>query len=267
ERAGVRVGRAGRPARFLGIGRAGRARARTGLGGIALPGRRATDRPRVPRRVLAGRARSVALVQRADVAIVRAGRSARLQHLGRAGGARARAGLGNVALARRRAADAPGVPGGMRARGARPAADVPRAHAAIVRAGRPARLEDIGDARRARARAVLRNIALVGRRAAHRAGGLEGVGGTGRTRARAGLRDVAHIRRNAADRPRIARRMLAREVRPVAAVQGARVGVGRAGHPARLLRVRRTGRARTRALLVEVALARRRAADRPRIPG
>src|SRR5207253_537515 len=51
------------------VGRAGRARAGAGLGDVARTRRRAARRPPVPRRVLTRHAASVALIERAGVAI------------------------------------------------------------------------------------------------------------------------------------------------------------------------------------------------------
>src|SRR5439155_1025176 len=126
------------------VGRAGRARARAGLGHVARTRSRAAGRARIPRRVLAGDARAVALVERAGVAgggspragrLVRGGgacaprrtltigspvglrrsppthEAAGLHHVGRAAGARPRAHLvGITEVARARAAQRPPVP-------------------------------------------------------------------------------------------------------------------------------------------------------------
>src|SRR5206468_2053915 len=97
ERAGVAVARTRGPARCLGVDRAGRAQAVAHFMGIARTRRSAALGPRVARRVLARRARAVALVQCAGVAVVGAGGSARLEQVGWAVGGRARAVLGGVA--------------------------------------------------------------------------------------------------------------------------------------------------------------------------
>src|SRR5437870_5286758 len=140
-----RVACAGRRAtdrarRLEAIGRADRARARAGLVHVAHPGRRPAHRPGVPRRVLAGVARPVALIERARVAVGGARRARRLLGVRRAAGARPGAVLRRVALARRGTAH------------------------------RARRLEAIGRADRARARARLVHVAHPGRRPAHRPG-------------------------------------------------------------------------------------------------
>src|SRR5439155_1443235 len=117
--------------------------------------------------VLAESAAAVAGIRGADVAVVRAGRPVRLEGVGRAGGAGAGAGLGEVALARRRTAHDARVARRVRARRARAVAHVGGAHVAVVRAGRPVRLDGVGRAGGAGAGARLGEVALVGRRAAH----------------------------------------------------------------------------------------------------
>src|SRR5205807_232712 len=116
-----------------GIVRARGARPGTRLGEVADAGRGATGRARVPRRMLAGVARAVAGIRRADVAVVGARRAVRLLRIGRAVGAVARTVLGEVALPRRRAAGE-----GDRLEG------VVRTRAAAARAG----LGDVAPARR-----------------------------------------------------------------------------------------------------------------------
>src|SRR5207253_2709395 len=171
RRARIAVVRAPGAGAHLGVARAGRARARAVLGGIALPrggaahdearqeavrrtgtarpvaclvhvagaGRRATDRARVPRGVLAGVVRPVAGVGGARVAVVRTQGAVERLVVGRTGGSGARAALRRVALAGRRPADD----------------------------GR--RLEAVRRARRARPVARLVHIAGAGRRTADRA--------------------------------------------------------------------------------------------------
>src|SRR5262249_11730292 len=91
---------------LLRIIRAHRAPARAGLGHVAGAGFGAALRPGIARRVLAGVAAPVALIERAGVAVVGARRPARLLLIARAGLAgQPRAHLRHVALARRRAAD------------------------------------------------------------------------------------------------------------------------------------------------------------------
>src|SRR5207253_1680806 len=128
------------------IGGTGGARAAAGLRHVARPGRRAADRPRVPRRVLAGHVRPVALVERARVAVGGAGRAVRLLGIGRAVRSVPRAALREVAVARRCTAD--------RARGE----------------------EAVGRAAPARPGAGLRRVAAAGRGAARGARRLQGAG-------------------------------------------------------------------------------------------
>jgi len=118
----------------------------------------------------AGRARAAAHVGGAGVAVVGAGRAARLEDVRRANGARAVAAFRQVALARRRAAHRARVPGRVRAggRAGGAVAHVGGADVAIIRAGRPRRLDGVGRTRRAGARAAVGQVALVGRRAADR---------------------------------------------------------------------------------------------------
>src|SRR5439155_11334158 len=71
--AGTRRGAADRAGRALGIRGARRAGTRTGLGDVAVPGRCAAHRPRIPCRMLAVIAAAVALVAAARIAIVGAG--------------------------------------------------------------------------------------------------------------------------------------------------------------------------------------------------
>src|SRR5207249_3906291 len=191
--AGTRRGAADRAGRALGIRGARRAGTRTGLGDVAVPGRCAAHRPRIPCRMLAVIAAAVALVAAARIAIVGAGRPAGLLRVGRAGRARSRADFGRVARA--------------------------------------------------------------GGGAADRAGGEVGVGGAGRARAVAGLGDVAVPGRRPAHHPRVARGVLAGDVRAVAGVGRARVAVVGAGRAARLLRVRRAVGAVAGTALRHVTLA------------
>src|SRR5205823_8662725 len=134
---------------------------------------RAAQRPRVPRRVLAGVARAVALIERAGVAVGGARRAARLlgvdgtcaarrpgtilrrvalaggpptheaaglHHVGRAAGARPRAHLvGITGVARARAAQRPAVPRRVLASDARAVALVERAWVDVGGARRGAR--------------------------------------------------------------------------------------------------------------------------------
>src|SRR5262249_7607583 len=87
------------------IARAGRRRPVTHLGHVARTGGRATGRPRVPGKVLAGRSAAAADVARARVAVLRARGAAAAERVRRAGCPRTGAPLGAVALPRRRPAD------------------------------------------------------------------------------------------------------------------------------------------------------------------
>src|SRR5947207_1876250 len=233
EGAGVGVRRAGRPGPHDGIGRAGGAGAGAGLGDVAPPGDRcATHRALIAGRVCTGdRADgTVAPVRGADVAVVRAGRPRRLDGVSRAAGAAPRAGLCEVALVDRCATHRARVARRVRAERVAGAAvaRVGGADVAIVRAGCPRRLDG------------------------GRAGG---------ARPRAGVVEVALVERRVARRARVPRRVLAGHVGTIALIQGAGVGVGRAGSAGRLLGVRRTGGGNPVAGLRQLALARRRAAD------
>src|SRR5207249_434992 len=218
--------------RALRICRAGGTRPRAGLRDVARSGRRTTHGARVPGGVLARRTGAVALVERAGVAVVGARGPGRRVRIGRAIGPGAGAGLLRIALprgrtahhgrgleavggtgrggagaglrdvteARRGPADGPGVAGRVRARGGAggAVAHVGGADVAVIRAGRPRRLDGVGRAGGARPHAGLGEVALVDRRPAHRAGGREPVGGADAARAGAGLGHVADIRGSAA---------------------------------------------------------------------
>src|SRR5439155_349301 len=97
--AGVRAGGA-RVARRV-PARGARAAALVQGAGVAVV---SAGRARIARGVLAGVVRAVALVEGARVAVGGAGRPTRLLDVGGAGGARARAGVSEVTLRRRRAA-------------------------------------------------------------------------------------------------------------------------------------------------------------------
>src|SRR5438132_2853868 len=143
-------------------------------------------------------------------------------------------------------------------------ADVQRTSAIVGGTRGSARLETVGGTGLAGdPGAVLIDVAFVGTgRSTEEAARLHHVGGTGRARPIAGLRRVTDIPgASAADRPRVAGRMLTGGIHAVALVERARVTVGRARRPRRLLRVGQTVRAVSRAVLGEVALARGRAAD------
>src|SRR5204862_231647 len=89
----------------LRVRRAARARPVAELVDVADARRRAAERARVPGIVLTGVVHAVAEIGRADVPVVRARRPAPDLVLPRTGGARPRAALGHVALARGPAAD------------------------------------------------------------------------------------------------------------------------------------------------------------------
>src|SRR5207253_1121191 len=155
------------------IGRARRARARARLGHVARAGGRPADRPGVPRRVLAGVAAAVTRVGGARVAVVGAGRAARLLRVGGTARAAARAVLREIALVRRG-----------------PAYD--------QRGG-----EAVGRAVVRDAVAALGHVADVRRRTADGAGRRLRVGRAGGARPGAGLLRVAGAARGAADRARV----------------------------------------------------------------
>src|SRR5439155_271307 len=159
--------RAGGPRRLLGVRRAGGAGPRAALGDIAFARRRAAHGAAVPRRVLTGHVGAIALVQGAGVGVRRTGGRRRLLGVRRAGGAGAGAALGDVALARRRAAHRARVPRRVLAGGVRAVAGIRGADVAVVGARGPVRLEGVGRAGGAGAGAGLGHVALPRRRAAH----------------------------------------------------------------------------------------------------
>src|SRR5439155_196262 len=261
---------------------------------VAGASRRAADRARVARRMLAGVAAPVALVAAARVAVVRARRArralrvrwaararpgahlgrvalacrraaddeARLEHVVGTGAARPRAVLLHVANAGGRAADRPGVARRVLAGVARAVARVGRAGVAVVGARGARRGLRIGRTRRPRPRTVLRRVALAARRTTDGGGRLERVGRARAARPGAELVEVAVARRGATDGPGVPRRVLAEVARAVAGIRRARVAVVGAQRPARLLRVGSARLARqSAAALRDVALAGRRPAD------
>src|SRR5438445_5096261 len=274
-------------ARREGIRRARRARAGTGLVLVAGAGRGPAQRAGVPGRVLAGVVAAVALVAAARVAVVGARRPRRNLGVGRAGGAAAGAEIGRVTLVHRLAAhrarrlegvrrahgaragaglvqvaeagggpaDRPGVPRRVLAGVAAAVALVAAARVAVGGACRPSRALRIRRAVGARPRAVIIQIALARRGAAHDARRLEGVGRTHGARAGTGLVHVAEAGGGSAHRAGVARRVLAVRAAAVALVEAARVAVGGAGRPGRRLGVRRARGARAGAVLRRVALA------------
>src|SRR5437660_534231 len=130
--------------------------------------------------MLASDVATVALIEGARVAVVGTRRTVRLFGVGRARGARAGAGLGQVALAGGRAAH------------------------------RAAGGDDVGGTALAQPVAGLGRVAHVARAGAtNERTGLYGVRGTGGAGSRAGFGGVARARGRAAHRPRIAGRMLA----------------------------------------------------------
>src|SRR5205823_2099397 len=161
--AGIAVVRTGRAVRLENVAGTGGAASGAALGNVTFASGRSTHGARVARRVLAGVVGAVALVEGARVAVRGAGRPTRLLDVGGAGGARARAGLGEVTLRRRRAADRARVAHRVLAVDARAVALVQGAGVAVVGTGRPARLpRTVGGTRRARAGAGLGEIAFAG---------------------------------------------------------------------------------------------------------
>src|SRR5438876_2594876 len=145
---GARVAVVGtrRTVRLFGVGRARGARAGAGLGQVALARRSTAHGPGVARRMLASDVAAVALVEGAWIAVGGTRRTVRLLGVGRTGAARAGAGLGQVALARRGATLRPRVARRMLAERAAPVTGVGGARVAVVRARRSARLLGIGRA-------------------------------------------------------------------------------------------------------------------------
>src|SRR5439155_790391 len=179
--------------------------------------------------------RAVAGLGDAAVARRRTADAARgLLRIGRAGRARPRAGLGRVAGPGRGSTLRPRVARRVLAGVGAPVALIERARVAVVGARGPARLLGIRRTRGPGARAVLRHVALAGRRAAARARRLEALGRARIARPVAGLGHVADAR----GRP----------------APGAR----------RALRIGRAGRPAPRTHLGQVADARRRPANRGR---
>src|SRR5207253_11474015 len=113
------------------------ARPRAGFGNVARPRGRATLRPRVTRRMLASDVAAVALIEGARVAVVGTRRTVRLLGVGRTGAARAGAGLGEVAVARRGATLRPRVARRMLAGAVAAVAVVEGARVAVARTRRP----------------------------------------------------------------------------------------------------------------------------------
>src|SRR5439155_499923 len=157
-------------------------------------------------------------------------------------------------------ADRPRVAGRMLAGVARPVALIGAARVAVVRARRARRALRVRRAVRPGPRAHLRRVALARRPTADDEARLEHVVGTGAARPGAGLVHVARTGRRPADRPGVARRMLAGGARAGGVGGGSRVPVVGARGPRRLLRVGRAGRTRPGAILRRVALAARRTA-------
>src|SRR5205823_4349126 len=179
----------------------------------------------------------------------------------RTDGARPRAGVRQVAFARRRPARRAGVPRRVLARVARAVAGIRAARIAVVGAAGARRALRIHRAVRGRPGAVLRRVALAGRWPADDAARLEHVFGTGAARPGAGLVHVARTGRRPADRPAVARRMLAVVARAVARVGRARVAVVRACRARRGLRIGRARRTGAGTVLRRIAFAGRRPTD------
>src|SRR5205807_1013184 len=229
------------------------------LRNVAHPCRPATDRARGLEAVGGtGRRRPGAVLRH----VARAGRRAardegRLEAVRRTGRARAGAGLVHVADSGRRTALRPGVPGRVLAGVAAAVALVAATRVAVCRAGRSGGGLRVRRTVGAVPGAVLRRITLAPRGAAHDEGRHEGVRRTGCARAGAGLVQVADPRGRATHRPGVPRGMLAGVVRAVALVTAARIAVVRARRPRRTLSIRGAIGARPRAVIVQVALARR----------
>src|SRR5206468_4275386 len=147
---GPRRGPALGAARREPVRRARTARPRAGLVDVAIAGGRAADGTAVARRMLAGVAGTVALIQAARVAVARARRSGGLLRIGRTGRARARARVGEVAFTRARTAGRAGVAGRMRADVARAVALIRAARIAVVGARGPCRTLGVRRAARRR---------------------------------------------------------------------------------------------------------------------
>src|SRR5436309_14234237 len=94
--AGIAVVRTGRAVRLENVAGTGGAASGAALGNVTFASGRSTHGARVARRVLAGVADAVALVERAGVAVGGAGRPARLLGVGRAARARPVAAGGHV---------------------------------------------------------------------------------------------------------------------------------------------------------------------------
>src|SRR5205823_346102 len=176
---------------------------------------------------------------------------------------RSRTGLCHVALARRRPAHGAPVAGWMLAAGVGAVAGIRGAGVAVVRARRtrvPGRMR----ARRARAAAHVGGAGIAVVRT-DRAVRLENVAGTGGAASGAALGDITFASGRSTQGARVARRVLAGVADAVALVEGAGVGVGRAGGPVRLLGVAGAGGAASRAALGGVTLARGRSAEGARV--
>src|SRR5439155_1242510 len=261
-------GAADRPCRQERVGRAVDARSRADLLHVAVTRRRPADASgsgegigRAARRRPGAVLRHVARACRGAAL-----RRARRERVGWACPARAVAELGLVAVAGLRAAERPRRQEGVgRAGGARSAA-VLDSIAGVHRhtTDEAGGLEEVGRAVVADPVAALGNGAGAGRRPAHArllpVGRLR-VGRAGGARPGTRLVRVAGAGRGAAERARVARRVLASVACPVALIERARVAVARARRPRRLLRVGRAARAVARAVLGQVALAGRHAAD------
>src|SRR5436309_3321145 len=171
------------------------------------------------------------------------------------------AALRHVAGAGRRAADG-GALGVRRTCGTHARAVLGRvADAGRGTALRRRRLEEIRGTGVVHAVAALGDVTRACPRPAHRAGRRLRVGRAGGARPGTRLVRVAGAGRGAAERARVARRVLASVACPVALIERAGVAVARARRPRRLLRVGRAARAVARAVLGQVALAGRHAAD------
>src|SRR5207253_1820001 len=204
RRARIAVVRAPGAGAHLGVARAGRARARAVLGGIALPrGGAAHDEARQEAVRRTGTARPVACLVHVAGAGRRAADRARVPRGVLAGVVRPVAGAG------RRTAHRARVPGGVLADDVRPVAGVGGARAAVVGARGAGRRLVVRRTARPRARTVLRRVALARRGPADDGRGLEDVGRARAARPVARRVDVARARRRTTDCTGVACRVLA----------------------------------------------------------
>src|SRR5439155_1599242 len=162
-RSWVALGAARGAARTPGVRRASGARAGTRFRRIALAGRGATCRSRIASRMLTSRARSVALIERARVAIRGAARAQKTSQVRRTSGYQAGTRFRRIALAGRGATLHARVAGRMLASRAASIALIERARIAIACTRGAGRTPGVRRASGARAGTRFRRIALAGR--------------------------------------------------------------------------------------------------------